>query len=428
MELAAQEVNKILENCVVCNFLSPLGKRLYFPKGIVSQSAEAKEKAKKYDATIGMATDGSEPMFLPSVMKYFNNLKPSEIFSYASSNGNSALRELWKKELLRKNPSIRKNTPISLPVVTAGLTHGISLVADMFVDKGDNVILPDMYWGNYRYIVENMREAHIKTFPFFDNQRFNLKALEDVIRSSNSKKVSVVLNFPNNPTGYSSSLNEIEQLTLMFKKLADEDYKLMVVCDDAYFGLFFEEETFKESVFAKLCDLHESIFAIKIDGVTKEELAWGFRIGFLTYGGKGITEAQYKALEQKTAGAIRATVSNCNTVSQSLLVKELSNGEYHNEKNLAFRKMQDRYLKVKEVVAKMPQDVPLRTLPFNSGYFMAFELLGKDAEKLRKHLLDNYEVGTISISNKYLRIAFSAVDAEQIPDLYNIVFKAAKEL
>jgi hypothetical protein len=59
---------------------------------------------------------------------------------------------------------------------------------------------------------------------------------------------------------------------------------------------------------------------------------------------------------------------------------------------------------------------------------MAFELLGKDSEKLRKHLLDNYSIGTISIANKYLRIAFSSVALEQIPDLYNIIFKAAKEL
>jgi aspartate/methionine/tyrosine aminotransferase len=202
----------------------------------------------------------------------------------------------------------------------------------------------------------------------------------------------------------------------------------LIICDDAYFGLFFEEETFKESVFSKLCDLDENIFAVKIDGATKEELAWGFRIGFITYGGKGITEAQYKALEQKTTGAIRASVSNCNNVSQSLLDRELSNGEYYNEKNLALKKMQDRYLKVKEVLAKMPKDVPLRVLPFNSGYFMTFELLGKDSEKLRKHLLDDYSIGTISIASKYLRIAFSSVTLEQIPDLYNIIFKAAKEL
>jgi len=428
MELDALEVNKIIENSVIYDLLSQLGKRLYFPKGVFFQSGEAKEKAKKYDATIGMATDGSDPMFLPSIMKHFNDLKPVEIFSYAPAAGNATLRELWKKEMLKKNPSIEKNKIISHPIVTAGITHGISILADMFFDNGDNVILPDMYWENYKFIIESMREAQIKSFPFFDNENLNIKALENVIRASNSKKVSVILNFPNNPTGYSPSLKEIDQIIAMFKKLAEEKYKILAICDDSYFGLFYEKETFKESIFSKLCDLDENIFAVKLDGATKEELAWGFRVGFITYGGKGLTEAQYKALEQKTAGAIRATVSNCCNASQSLLVKELSSGEYYNEKNTALKKMQERYLKVKEVLAKMPADVPLRVLPFNSGYFMTFETLGKDSDKLRKHLIDNYSIGTISIEGKYLRIAFSSVTLEQIPDLYNIVFKAAKEL
>ena len=48
--------------------LSDLGKRLFFPKGILAQAAEAKEKAKRYDATIGIAREKGKPMFLPSVM------------------------------------------------------------------------------------------------------------------------------------------------------------------------------------------------------------------------------------------------------------------------------------------------------------------------------------------------------------------------
>ena len=44
--------------------LSELGKRLFFPKGILAQSAEAKDKAKRYDATIGIAREKGKPMFL----------------------------------------------------------------------------------------------------------------------------------------------------------------------------------------------------------------------------------------------------------------------------------------------------------------------------------------------------------------------------
>ena len=35
-------------------------------------------------------------------------------------------------------------------MVTTGITHGLSTVADMFVDEGDVLLLPDKLWGNYR--------------------------------------------------------------------------------------------------------------------------------------------------------------------------------------------------------------------------------------------------------------------------------------
>ena len=69
----AAELNDIIEreNPHVFAMLSEFGKRLYFPKGILAQSAEAKDKAKRYDATIGIARENGKPMFLPSVMQLF---------------------------------------------------------------------------------------------------------------------------------------------------------------------------------------------------------------------------------------------------------------------------------------------------------------------------------------------------------------------
>lgn len=427
MEALAMELNKTLEGSSIYRLMSDFGKRFYFPKGIVAQAAEAGSKAEKFNATVGMATIEGKPMYLPSIDKHISGLDSTEIYSYAPTTGLPKLREMWKKEMFLKNPGLEGKS-ISHPIVTAGLTHGISIIADLFVDADDTVIVPDMFWGNYRLIVEGRCRAKLMNFPFFDGEKINLKALEDSIRSVENKKAAVVLNFPNNPTGYSPSKKEADEIASLFIKLADEDYKIMVVCDDAYFGLFFEDETNKESLFSKLADAHKNILAVKIDGATKEELVWGFRVGFITYGGKDITQEQYEAVQSKTMGAVRASVSNCSKISQTLLLKGLESRSYHNEKDEAFRIMNERYIKVKEVVADIPADVPLRALPFNSGYFMTFEVLGKSAETLRKHLLDKYQTGTISIAGKYLRVAFSSVDVGKIKELYDIIFKAAAEL
>jgi len=50
--------------------------------------------------------------------------------------------------MLRENPSMH-GKQISNPVVTSALTHGLSIVGDMFVDAVNHVVLPDMLWGNY---------------------------------------------------------------------------------------------------------------------------------------------------------------------------------------------------------------------------------------------------------------------------------------
>ena len=123
----AADLNEVIEreNPHVHGMLSELGKRLYFPRGILAQSAEAKDKATRYNATIGIAKEDGQPMFLPSVMRYFNELTPAEALTYAPATGRPDLRHKWREELLRKNPSLADKS-FSMPIVTSGVTHALS--------------------------------------------------------------------------------------------------------------------------------------------------------------------------------------------------------------------------------------------------------------------------------------------------------------
>ncbi len=427
MNTIARELNEILKNTMAGSLLSDLGRRMYFPKGIVAQSAEAKEKATKFNATVGMAKKNNEPLYLPSIFTKIQGIAAHNIFSYAPTAGDPALRTAWKKEMLKKNPSLA-GKEISLPIVTSGMTHGILMAADLFLDKGDTVIVPDMFWGNYHLIFEERREADIVSFPFFSEEGvLNLEALEQAIIATAGDKVALLLNFPNNPTGYSPSEDEVEAIVAILLKYAKSGKHILVLTDDAYFGLFYEEETYTESLFAPLANLHENILAIKLDGATKEDFVWGFRVGFLTYGGKGLTAEQYAALIQKTMGAIRSSVSNCSRPAQTLLLQGMMSSTYEQEKQAAFSILKARYSKVKEILALYADQDTLIPLPFNSGYFMAFLCKG-DAEALRIHLLENYGIGAIAIQRKYLRIAFSSIDLPVIAELFKMLFQAADDL
>ena len=205
---------------------------------------------------------------------------------------------------------------------------------------------------------------------------------------------------------------------------------MVAVADDAYFGLFYEEETLKESIFALLCEQDPRLLAIKLDGATKESYVWGLRVGFITYGCKteGDPTGVYQALEQKTGGAIRANISNAANLSQALVLNSMRDKRYALEKKEKFELLQKRAWLVKEVLSNPKYKDAWDVHPFNSGYFMCIRLKSVQAESLRVHLLDQYGVGLISIGAKNLRIAFSCLEETQISELFDTVYQGVQDL
>lgn len=431
MNELAIELNETLKGSVAYSFLSEKGRRMFFPKGIVAQSAEAGEKANRYNATVGLATDNGQPFCLEDIYSKFTPgvFQKKDLFSYAPGGGDKKLRTIWKRELGRKNPTLAGKL-YSDPIVTSGLTHTISLIATLFMDDGDEIVSPDLFWDNYALIFEDSAGGVIKTFKSFDDDgKLNIAAMKEALLDCKGDTARLILNFPNNPTGYTPSKDEAKAIVDAIVSVADSGKKVMVISDDAYFGLFYEEETEKESLFSFLADAHENIFAIKGDAATKEEMVWGFRIGFISYASKGFSKEHLDALSKKTLGAIRCTVSNCDRPGQSLLVDAMMNGKsYEHDKKYLFDKISSRYHAVKMALADHVDSSVLEPYPFNSGYFMAFSTCGHDAEELRCYLLDKYGIGTINIMGKTLRLAYCSVEEEGIKQLVDLVYNAAEEL
>jgi aspartate/methionine/tyrosine aminotransferase len=300
-------------------------------------------------------------------------------------------------------------------------------VADLFVEEGNPIILPDKYWGNYNITFKVRRGGTVTTYPLFNEaDGFNVEGLREAIQSQKSAgKVVVLLNFPNNPTGYTPLESEAKEIVAVLKEAAEEGINVVALIDDAYFGLFYED-SIKESIFSLLADAHERILAIKVDGATKENYVWGFRVGFITYASK--SAAVLNALEQKTKGIIRGTISSGSHPSQSIILQSLQSNEFNVEKEQKFALMKRRADKTKEVLAKEEYQKYWTYYPFNSGYFMCLKLNNINAEELRLHLLDKYGVGTISINSTDLRIAFSCVEDSDIEELFDLIAKGAADL
>jgi len=434
MNPIANELNEIIieANEHVYEMLSNVGKELFFPKGILSQGAEAKEKAHKFNATIGMAKEKGRTMHLSSIMDMVKGLAPRQALTYAPSFGIMPLRQSWHEALFRKNPSLTEKE-ISIPVVTHAITHGLSVVSDMWVDPGDVIILPDKMWGNYNLIFSVRREARIIYYPLFDGQgKFNLEAFEACLQSQakDRRKIIVILNFPNNPTGYTVNPGEADRIVEIMVKLAQKGTNVLAVTDDAYFGLFYEDDAIKESIFARLVGRDPRLLAIKLDGATKENFVWGLRVGFITYGGffKGDSKMPYEALEKKTAGAVRGSISNASHLSQEIVLKSMQTESYRSEKKEKFLIMKERAQEVKKVLGDLKYQEAWDVYPFNSGYFMCLNLKTVEAEPLRVHLLEKYGVGLISLGKTDLRVAFSCLEKEDVQELFDTVLQGVKDL
>jgi aspartate/methionine/tyrosine aminotransferase len=431
----ARELNARLEEAApeVLALLSPLGRRLYFPSaGILAQSAEAKAKGHTANATIGIATEGGGPMVLPSMASH-TDIDAADAFTYAPPAGRAGLRERWREKQIEENPSLRGKS-FGLPVVTSAITHGLMLAGDLFVAEGDRILIPDKLWGNYRLLYEVRLGAKIATYPFYAGGGFNTEGFAQALAEQGSQrdKLIVLLNFPNNPTGYAPTPEEGEAIVASLLKQAEAGTKLVVLLDDAYFGLFYHlgKPSMTESLFGLLAGLHPNLLAVKLDGATKELFVWGLRCGFFTAGPGRADSADVvcEVLDAKLRGAIRSGISNVPMLSQSLVEKALESGSIGDERKDKRETLRARAEKVYAVANEPRFSESWEVYPFNSGYFMCVAVRDVPAEKVRKHLLDEYGIGLVATSPTDLRVAFSCLELEQIEPLFQTLHKAISDL
>ena len=130
----ADRLNAILEQEAPAAhaMLSAVGRRAAFPLGNPAQSAEA--RGTRLNATIGQVTDGDgQAMPLPSMAERLSALDGRKAFLYSPQAGHPDLRKAW--QVRQRRLAADSAVPTSLPLVTHGLTQGLSMVADLFADR-----------------------------------------------------------------------------------------------------------------------------------------------------------------------------------------------------------------------------------------------------------------------------------------------------
>ena len=399
------------------SFFSKLGENIILPQDVLIQSKETAAVTGAINATIGIATINKKAMSLPSINKVLTELNNSEYLPYSPTPGLPKMRELWKEKILANNPSINKDF-LSLPMVTTGITQGIDIAANLF-------------WQNYAQIYTiKIGNTIYKYNQFDENNEFSIKNFKQTLYSIKEDKISLILNFPNNPTGYTPSDVELDSLVEVINIFAKENTnkQIIIVSDDAYFGLFFEEnhKTPTLSATYKLAE-NENCLIVKLDGITKELYSWGLRVGFITYYTKN--DELRKILLEKTQGYLRSTTSSPSNLSQQIAVRLLENKQSLEEKEINDKIIEERYNELKQAISKENLNSLVTVLPFNSGYFFTIKLPSNiNAHEFRLKFLNEYKYGVYSMNDDHIRIAFSCLDKELIPELINKFKECIKQI
>jgi len=438
---ALDRINRDLEEASPALFrlLSPLGRRSVFPPGIPFQAAEARGKA--YNGTIGQITDGhGGAVPLPSLAAGLAALDAGgplgaaardRALLYSPVEGMPEVRRLWRDRQRRDAPH---GAPSSLPLVVAGLTHALSLIADLFAGEGRAVAVAEPFWGNYRQTFTVRNGARLLGAPAYRDGRFNPRAWSEALAPLPAGEPALaILNFPSNPGGYSPTPGE--RRTLVDTLLAEAERRpLLVVCDDAYAGLVYDDAVPRRSPFWDLVGRHPDLVPVKVDGATKELSFFGGRVGFLTVPFEpGSPPAA--ALESKVKFLLRATIGSPVAASQALVAQALGSATLEQEIEAVRRLLAGRVEVLRAALAGCDPAL-LVPLPFNAGCFALVELAagsgteraGVDPEALRRHLLEHHDTGLISIRPRFVRLAHCSVDAADLPELVRRLERGAAEV
>ena len=237
------------------------------PSATVSLPDKARELKKKGIDVIDLS-EGQPHFDTPKPIKESAKeaLDAGMVF-YVESAGLPELRSEIKAKLERENTI---DVPISQIMVTVGAKQAIFTAMLCTIDPGDEVLIPDPYWGSHASMVEIAGGKPISVPMRYEKGfRIDTDKMKEMVTP---KTKMIVLSSPHNPTGMVISKEEIESVVDICTRneilaMADEIYEKMVYDGARHYSI---------GSFPGMEDL-----AITVNGFSKPYSMTGWRLGYV---------------------------------------------------------------------------------------------------------------------------------------------------
>jgi aspartate/methionine/tyrosine aminotransferase len=328
---------------------------------------------------------------------------------------------------------------LTRPVATAGVSGALAAVGHLVLDPGDPVLVPDRRWDGYDTTFGTVSGARVVSVPLLDGTGWDLGAWREALIGAASERgrAVCVVNFPHNPTGYAPSEEEAESFARLAAEVPEETGgAVVVVCDDAYEGYVYTDRP-RWSIFYRLVDRHPRLLPIKCDGVTKELLFWGGRLGAATTAFHGDWSEEERtaaeaAWESKLSAVVRGMISSASTPVQTLIGRLLADPAALVEARAPLvRSLTERHHAFTRALETASAREAFRADPFHGGLFALLNLTRGDAVEAARILLSGPKIGVVPFGGSgrdlnALRVTYATVPIDRIEGLVAEAATAAR--
>ena len=164
------------------------------------------------------------------VAKLVETIADPRSHRYSASRGITGLRKALAGYYQRRfNVDLDPNSEV---IATLGSKEGLANLASAITSPGDVILVPNPSYPihQFGFIIA---DGAVRNVPVVPDQDF-FKAVESAIMHSVPKPKALVLNYPNNPTGYTCSLEFYEQAVDFCRH-----HEIWILSDIAYAELYF---------------------------------------------------------------------------------------------------------------------------------------------------------------------------------------------
>ncbi|NJB70719.1 aspartate aminotransferase [Saonia flava] len=266
------------------------------PQSPIRKLVPFAEEAKKRGIKVLHLNIGQPDIETPKIALDAVKNNTISTLAYAQTEGSETYRKKLANYYLKQQINV---SPKDI-IVTTGGSEALTFVMGTIADADDEIIVPEPFYANY-YGFAHAYGVKIVPIVSHIEDNFSLPPIDEFEKLISSKTKAILINNPNNPTGYLYSKEEIQKLAAIVKK-----HNIFLVADEVYREFIYDESEHHSILQEPGLDEH----AIIIDSVSKRYSMCGARIGCLVSKNKDVIKTALKYAQARLSPPTYALIAS----------------------------------------------------------------------------------------------------------------------